>query len=419
MSWLDRIENTTFTITTGDGKVFTPLWKSGETNKEYNAAFYEFIDLPGSLIDRRKVKARSFPLVFWFTGADNIDQADDFDQSANDSRAWSVRHPFYGEITGQPVKINRNDNFYNCTEITLEFWETITDKVPYSNVNITDVNEGHVTQMATITPLNYSSKVNLKPADANTVTNNITLLNTRIAAMVSDVDYSDYIAAKSEMFATVDNLLTVPETAIGSIYTMITLPAKFALSVNIRMKLLGAIYGDMKALPGVAVSSLSDLVNSLSVRNNKAYFESTGAGVLMACANALVNPLYGDYVTRTDVLNASALLSSLYADYLQVLDNAYISITDTNNSFSASNETQALLQQTIIGTIANLGILALNAKQERSVILMKDSNLIVLTHKYMGLDAADANIETFRQINNIKNNRLFNVRKGSKITYYA
>jgi hypothetical protein len=182
---------------------------------------------------------------------------------------------------------------------------------------------------------------------------------------------------------------------------------------------MGAIYNDMKALPGVAISSIADLMNSLSVRNNKAYFESTGAGVLMACANALVNPIDGDYVTRTDVLNASALLSALYADYLLVLDGAYIPVTDTANSFSASNETQTLLQQTIIGTIANLAALALNAKQERTVILSKDSNLIVLTHKYMGLDAADINLETFRQINNIKNNRLFNVLKGSKIKYYA
>jgi len=140
---------------------------------------------------------------------------------------------------------------------------------------------------------------------------------------------------------------------------------------------------------------------------------------LMACTNALVNPIDGDYVTRTDVLNASNLLSALYADYLQVLDNVYVPITDNSNSFSASGETQALLQQTIISTIANLADLALNAKQERTVILMKDSNLISLTHKYMGLDANDLNMETFRQINNIKNGRLFNVKKGTKIKYYA
>ena len=200
---------------------------------------------------------------------------------------------------------------------------------------------------------------------------------------------------------------------------MITLPAKFALSINVRMKLLAALYNDFKSLPGVAVSSLSDLINSISVRNNKAYFEANGAAVLMACTNALVNPIDGDYVTRTDVLNASNLLSALYADYLQVLDNAYVPITDNSNSFSASGETQALLQQTIISTIANLADLALNAKQERTVILMKDSNLILLTHKYMGLDANDLNMETFRQINNIKNGRLFNVKKGTKIKYYA
>ena len=30
MNWKDRLTDIEFTITTGDGKVFTPLWKNGE-----------------------------------------------------------------------------------------------------------------------------------------------------------------------------------------------------------------------------------------------------------------------------------------------------------------------------------------------------------------------------------------------------
>lgn len=65
MSWKDRLENTVFMITTGDGKVFRPLWKSGETSKEFNATTFDFINVEGSKIDRKKVKARKFPLTFW------------------------------------------------------------------------------------------------------------------------------------------------------------------------------------------------------------------------------------------------------------------------------------------------------------------------------------------------------------------
>jgi len=49
----------------------------------------------------------------------------------------------------------------------------------------------------------------------------------------------------------------------------------------------------------------------------------------------------------------------------------------------------------------------------------KDSNLIVLTQRYMGLDPDDNNINTFRTINKIKNNSIFLVKKGTQITYYV
>ncbi len=420
MGWLDRIENTAFTITTGDGKLYAPLWKNpSETKKEFNTAIYDFIGLPGALIDRKTVRARSFPLEFYFTGDDNIEQAELFDQSANDRRAWTVFHPMYGTIYGQPTNIGRDDSNLNATKFNVEFWETISDKTPVSNISITDVMEGNVTQLATVSPLNYTSKVHLKPADVNTVTDSITRINARIAKILDTGSYSEYTTLKNTAFAAVDNLLTVPETAITGIYNMILLPAQFAVSLTARMSLLSALYSDVKAIPQTLGDNLATLTSALGLRNNKAYFESVGGAVIASICNAMVNPIAGDLLTRTAIVNASAILAQLYNDYLQALDNAYVPVTDTVNSFSPSTETQALLQICVVTTIANLADLALNAKQERTVTLEHDSNLILLTHKYIGLDADDMNLETFRQINGIKNSRLFGVKKGSLIKYYA
>ena len=36
MSWEDKLKNTPFRITTGDGKVFTPLWVNGESSVDFN-----------------------------------------------------------------------------------------------------------------------------------------------------------------------------------------------------------------------------------------------------------------------------------------------------------------------------------------------------------------------------------------------
>ena len=51
--------------------------------------------------------------------------------------------------------------------------------------------------------------------------------------------------------------------------------------------------------------------------------------------------------------------------------------------------------------------------------MTSDTNLIVLTHKYFGLDADDKNILAFKETNNIKNNELFKIPKGRVIKYYS
>ena len=70
-------------------------------------------------------------------------------------------------------------------------------------------------------------------------------------------------------------------------------------------------------------------------------------------------------------------------------------------------------------TSKNLFLLSFDARQERLYELTEDSNLIVLTHRFLGLDADDANIESFRKINDIKNDELYRVRKGRTIKYFV
>ena len=65
----------------------------------------------------------------------------------------------------------------------------------------------------------------------------------------------------------------------------------------------------------------------------------------------------------------------------------------------------------------SLFLLSFDARQERNFELTEDSNLILLTHKFMGL-ANDENLETFREINGIKNKELFKVKKGRVIKYF-
>ena len=138
MSWKDRLDNIDFTITTGDGKVFKPLWKSGEKSKDFNITKYDFIDVDGSLIDRKRPQSNAYPLVFWFQGDDNIEQSNAFEASADDNRLWTVIHPFYGTIKGQPTNLKRDDNNYNVTKVTVDFWQSIDGDFPVDEISIKD-----------------------------------------------------------------------------------------------------------------------------------------------------------------------------------------------------------------------------------------------------------------------------------------
>jgi hypothetical protein len=407
MSWTDRIANTIFSITTGDGKFFTPLWKNGETSKEFNVSVFEYINVPGARVDRKQVGPQAYPLLFWFSGENNLEQSAVFSQSANDPRTWTVRHPMYGDIVGQPLSIKFNDSGWNVTEISVEFLESNTDVALKATISLPDEVESQFDGIVTASPEEYAAKTDLKPADVVTVRSLADKVNAEVNKLLDASNYGEYQLAMNKAFTQINNLILAPVGAIQALQGVIGLPATFALSVVVRINLLQTIF-----------NSFLDVVTLKPTHNNKALFEAGGAGVLSALSIAMANPQPGDYNTRRQVAAASAALTELYAQYLQVLNDAYVPAGNTA-SFTAGYQTQLLLQTNIITTVAGLTALAFDAKQERIITLGKDSNLIILTHRYMGLDAVDANLQQFRTINNIKNKSLFLVPKGKEIRYYV
>lgn len=409
MTWIDRIENTTFTIRTGDGKLFYPALPIGyETSKEFNAMQFGFINVDGALVNRRRVKARSFPLNFFFTGEDNIDQAADFDLSCNDSRAWTVRHPMYGDITGQPISIKRGDPNLNATQFTVDFWETLTTQNPVAVIAPDEAISNRVTDFSTISPIDYSSKVSIKPADISQITNQENSTNDLINKILPADSYVIYQQAQYAMFTSIDNMAADAATGIAAIQQVLLQPALFQLSVQDRINLLIALYNNTDVMLQASYNA-----------NNKAYFEATNGMIIASISLAMMLPLSSDYQTRDQVNTVADILDGIYQDYLTILDAAYVPIGNPGTSFTSSQQSQDALQNVVFQTLIGLQTLAFNAKVERFVTLGTDSQLIVLVHKYLGLDVADANIETFRTINNLKNSFLFLIPKGTEIKYYA
>lgn len=403
MSWEDKLKDIKFSIKTGDGKLYYPLWKNAEKTKEFNYSKYEFIKKEGSLIDRREAKSDLFPLVFWFQGEDNIEQAQAFEDSANDSRAWTVTHPFYGEIKGQPINLNRNDFNYNVTRITVDFWRSIEVVFPESSVSLNDRTSEKVDIVVDLSAAFFAE--NAKPGVGNIDTMK---QNTNIIASEFSADsnsFNDFNNIKTKTLKSIDSLVNNPLDAITNINTLLLAPSNFTTSIKIKLESYVASYNVLK--------------NSINNLFDKYGFESQSATVISAMALTAVNPTENEYVTRSDIENVYNTINDTYNDYLETLDENQVDIYDVEETWTPNSQIQQELSSLVTFALFSLYQISFEARQERLFELTEDSNIILLAHRFLGPSENDENIIRFREINNIKNEQLFLIKKGTVVKYFV
>ena len=320
MTWEERINNIPLEIKTGDGKTYFPLFKStdSEKTKEFNTSSFEFINVYGTLVDRKKPKGGKFPLVFYFEGADNITQADNFENSSDDPRPWEVNHPFYGRIVGQPLSIARKDNYLNSTEINIDFWETIEIEYPTRNYSIKDNTREKHNAVYLAAAVSYIKNAPFTSADISKNKVNILTIAGNAKKLNDNSTYADFQNALNKGLKAIDNLLEGPLAAIESIQKFLDLPSRYEKAVEGRVASYLGTYERLK----YSIDSLID----------KKYFESIGASTIASMADAMVNPLFYDYVLIADIEKMYTKLNDTYEDYKKVLDQNKVSIYDIKNN---------------------------------------------------------------------------------------
>jgi|TARA_R110000782_G_scaffold207631_1_gene296147 hypothetical protein len=403
MSWKDRLDNVEFSIQTGDGKIYYPLWRNAEKSKDFNVTSYDFINVEGSFVDRKRPKGNKYPLTFYFQGEDNIDQCDLFEESSSDSRIWTVEHPFYGTIKGQPTNLKRNDSSYNVTELTVEFWESIDDDYPLSKTSIKDLTQNKVDEL-------NQNAIDQLVENAAPSTSDISSLKESMILIGSKQNpdfakFNEYKNIVKKAVKSADNLVLRTETALTDAQTVINAPADFATSVQAKISSYIQSYISLKS----SVNNLFD----------KYKFESQSASIIAGMCLSAVNPLEDDYIVRDEIEFVNDSINEIYADYLLSLDSYQVSIYDTNNAWSQNALIQSNVMSLVSFTSSGLFQLSFDARQERVYELTEDSNLILLTHKFLGLDADDKNMNAFRKINGIKNFEIYKIEKGRTIKYFV
>lgn len=429
MSWEQDFQGK-YIIRTGDGNIYYPLWKNNSVKEiTYNIAQFDFPNVPGSMVNRGTPQARQFSIEIYFQGENNIDEALAFEKSANDSRAWSISHPIFGQILCQPVGLKFDYSGYNVTTITGSILETLegaglkTSIVPYDKIKANKIVLDEV-QSSAFNASQFDPKI--KPANFPSVTTQKGVLK-QLNQIIYDIgkkqlklteDAGEYLNKFSAANAAVDNLISEPQFAIRTIQELINFPAEMVTSVKIRLQVLRNQF-----------ESLTDQISSVASRVDKVYYEIFGNCTVSAVniaaitsyneANELVTTgELPDYKTRADVLSVIGELQSIYNTYLSKLDELQTDNGGTVDSYIPNSDSLSGVDELMNFTIENLYNIALSSKQERTVVLDKDSNLILLAHRFYGLAPDDSTINTLMNNNNICLNEILQVKKGRSLIYY-
>ncbi|MCH9621014.1 MAG: hypothetical protein S4CHLAM20_04280 [Chlamydiia bacterium] len=410
MSWLDKISKD-LEIFMGDGVTFRPSWVNAKKSTEWNVSTFEFPNLDGSLVDRKSAKGSIFPLELYFSGDDHLDVSEAFLTSAKDPRHWHLRHPYYGDVRVQPTKISEDNSNHNVTKISVVVQESILGVFPKGVANPTSelqqrndaVNLSSVESAAT-----GISKID--PSDSVYLSETISVLS---ASTFEAIEVDEEAATFQNLVnKAISDISQNSRLAIGSIVNVVNYPAKISLSAKRRLDLISFQY--------VALKERDITPESILSANERLFYEIIqGTLITTGMLSAGTPQDENDYETRGEVNDAILELVGLWNDYVSTIDNLQLLDPKTTENYVANYDAMIDRQDMLNFSISSLYEIALEAKQEFEIILEEDSNIILLTHRFYGLDNEDENLELFNRTNVIGLNEVLNIKKGRKIIYYV
>ena len=409
MAYTENIEQT-YKITCGEGSTFQVLWKNADKSYDFNIAQFEFIETKGTLVDRREVKGRTFPLEIYFVGENHLIDSSSFEQATLDKRPWTIEHPLYGKLIVQPITLSfNNSESISYTKITGSVMETIT-------------NAGLVVQD---NPIDIIEELNADSLDAGAETFATVTPNPTDMAQNADVLYQQgksitttqliaetYFNLFNETQALILDATSGPLAAMRSLQTMAEAPARFETSLQNR---IGALTNAFNSL----LTSVLNFIPSNITLAEKLLFENSAGPLINSLALAASLPQIDDYQNRSQVLSAINTLVTNYNSYVSAVDGLRSGVAGNPNTYSPSSGYQNGLSALVNFTISNLFNIASGARQERNFILTDDDNLITLAHRFYGPSLDDANVTEFRLINNIGLSEILGLKKGRSIIYYV
>lgn len=398
MSWIDRIKQD-LEITTGDGRVWKPLWKDAEKAIGFNTEGYEFIGIEGTYVERKLSKGNQIPIEFFFQGENCIEEYESFEISAKDPRPWTIIHPFYGQLLVQPISMQVDHKTLNQSRVQVTVWETIDVKYP---VEKADINQLIVTTKTNLDNfINNSLAYELEDVTSSSIS--------RFDEAIKKVGgIFDNLPMSQDEFSEFKNRLRLASGAVTNVLARADLFVQATISL-INFPLILA--ENVKFI----VDKLSDSINSLfDILFNKEYksYESFVTTAISCACQSISTLANSPENTRADLAILQSKLVAIYNTHIERID-----VPPEGSELLPDFEMSKQLDLIVNLTISQLYEIALNAKQERIIELMEDANLVVLAKQYYG--GGDTGMENLLKNNSISLDDYLIVKKGKELIYYV
>lgn len=411
MAWIEDI-NKDYKITTGDGVTYTVNWLNARRAMDFNYAIFNFKGVKGSLIDRREPMGRVYDVEIFFQGEDNLQRGKDFLESSENKKAWQISHPMYGPLYVHPISsLDFDDSSFNATRLTFRVMETIGAAMAKSLINPVDVIQSK--KFATDAAFAQAFVTEIPAptaADVSQLMTNVSTAERLQAAYATTLEDAETVANTfNAVNIAIDNAATDAFAAINGVQAMLNLPGNFIDTVFSRIRFL--------VRTGQALYAAATSITAPDLK--KIYENNMAALIGTMCFSTVTNVTAQDYPNRGSVVEIIDTINTAYNEYLANLDQLQSANNGDTDSyipdFGSINELNSLMYF----TLSNLFSIAANAKQQRSMILADDSNVIQVAYDLYGLSEDDSTVTQVINDNNIGLNELLQLKKGRKIIYYV
>lgn len=408
MSWIEKTKENII-ITTGDGVSYNPLYVITSKNFDFNLTEYNFINVPGSLIERREPRGTRYSINIMFQGDDHLERANDFEISSKNKKPWIIEHPMFGRFTAQPTRLTFDPTGLNNTRVTGEIIETITEVFPKAPEDPKQTAIDFSNDFGDFTTAIFEGE-DFSATEQNNLLNSIENGFSIAASNISSAtDFNEYFNILNSTKNSISNIQNDAFSAFQNIRKFIIFPAFISESVRFRFNIFR---GQINQLIG-------NIKNDMSVTEKKVLENNLGNQISGLIITAVTPLGPDDFSSADEVVEFAEELVSIYNNFIDILDEMATPNNLNEDSYSPDFESLNELQNGVFFVSSQLLNLSLGAEQKRELILPENDDVINLTHRFYGLDKLDENINRFIRTNQISLNGLLELKKGEKIVYFV